>query len=116
MIIVVEKYDWYFGKTNCGDGGQVGQVTRCQFNDIEFWVRENINGIHSFYVSSGERLGDKIGRSKTRNSRQVLELLCPFYCWDLIARHVHEADPLHRPVTRNRLFNKNFLKGIIAPK
>lgn len=114
MITIINKYTWVFGQNNCSDGGQIGQITRCRLNGIEFWVREIINGVNSFFISSGERQGDKEGLSKVRNCRQVLELLCPPFYWDAIACEVRKTDPFHRPVKKNSLFNKSFIKKIIA--
>jgi len=114
MITIIQKYTWTFGQNNCGCGGQIGQVTRCRTDGIEFWVRENITGIDSFLISSAERHGEKEGLGKVRASRQVLDLLCHPLYWDHVAELVHDHDPLHRPVIHNARFNKAFVKEIMS--
>ena len=68
-----------------------------------FYTRENINGINSFCINSGERWGDKTGK-KPRKCRQTLELCCDPVFYNKIAPLVHKLDPLKRPVKANRNF------------
>lgn len=69
-----------------------------------FYVRENVafHGGH-FMVSSGERMGIKLGRLSKRHL-QILELAAPDNDWNRIAAVVHEVDGLKRPVRKNRRF------------
>jgi hypothetical protein len=100
---------WEFGQSNLkGSSGLTGQVTRCEYQGIVFYVRENVNATPAFNISSGERWGDKVGRKPSR-FRQSLELLAPELHWEEIAQLVRQADTLGRPVLRNKLFNRAFI-------
>lgn len=112
MITVFKSTQWHHGQTNCGTGGLSSQLTHCQYNGIQFYVRENVTGIPSFLVSSGERWGDKTG-SKPRQSRQVLELLAPEKHFEVIKQAVLIADALHRPVLKNNAFTLQWIKNNI---
>jgi hypothetical protein len=85
----------------------IGQLTECELDGIIFWVRESVDKRSRFNVSSNERRGEKCkGPSR---SRQALELCCPEGHWDMIARLVHHADMLKRPVLRNRRFTRRWI-------
>jgi hypothetical protein len=111
MINIINIAYWHHGSDNCGNGGVVSQVTHCKVENIEFYVRENINGINSFLISSGERWGDKVGKT-ARKGRGVLELLAPVDQWDRIAALVHAEDTLKRHVKPNRLFTTAWAKQL----
>ncbi len=114
LIRVIAVNIWSFGETNTSEGGLVGQVTHCMYkNWIPFYVRESVRGIHSFFISSGERWGDKVGR-KPRAARQVLELRAPGLWWQEIADAVREMDTLKRRVLPNRNFNRDFIRDIFG--
>ena len=72
-----------------------------------FYTRENINGINSFCINSGERWGDKTGK-KPRNIRQTLELCCNPSFYSMIAPLIREDDPFHRPVWKNKNLTFNW--------
>jgi hypothetical protein len=114
LIRVIAINIWSFGETNTSEGGLVGQVTHCMYkNWIPFYVRESVRGIYSFFISSGERWGDKVGRVP-RHSRQVLELCAPEPWWKEISDAVHKGDLLKRRVLPNRNFNRAFIKEIFG--
>lgn len=83
-------------------GGISGQVTKCRYGGIVFYVRENL-ALDHFNISAGERQALKCGRIARRHS-QVLELLAPAVEWNCLAKLVHEADTMRRSVRRNRNF------------
>lgn len=117
MIEVLGLTTWQFGQTNMSVGGQMGQVTRCRYNKIvEFYTRENITGINSFIIGSGERWGDKVGSGKVRRERQVLELFAPKGVWVEIADFVTGINPLKRKVVENVNFNKSFISKLTFEK
>lgn len=110
MIRVVRKTFWSFGATNMSEGGLIGQLTHCIYKDqVPFYVRENVNGIPTFFISSSERWGDKTGK-QPRPERMALELCAPPKYWQTIADVVHITDTLKRPVFRNSRFNKKFIQ------
>jgi hypothetical protein len=115
-IEVLDIYYWIHNQTNCSFGGTMGQVTYCRYKDQVFYVRENLTGLPSFFISSGERWGDKIGTSKPRYERQVLELLAHPRSWAMLAEVVHQTDTLKRPVVKNRAFNNAFIKKLRQPE
>jgi hypothetical protein len=107
---------WHHGQSNFGGStGLSSQVTKCCHQGVVFYVRENVNGIPSFNISSGERWGDKIGR-KPRMDRQVLELACPPEYFDQLADLVRSADPLGRPVTANNRFTVQWAEMFFKSK
>ena len=109
MIQVLHTDIWIFSQNSCRTGGQVGQITACKFEQTVFYTRENINGIDSFFISSGERMGDKTDKVP-RKERQVLELVAPDDKWNDIAAIVYNLDPLKRKVIKNEHFNINWIK------
>lgn len=109
MIEIIDQTSWVFGQDNCSNGGQVALISKCRHQDTIFYVRENINGIDSFLISSNERWGDKAG-SKASKNRQVLELLAPESKWHQLSILVHQIDTHHRPVRSNKLFNMKFIR------
>lgn len=114
MITVLDKKHWHFGGGNLPGQGCTGQVTKCADADgIVFYVRENLNAISSFQISSGERWGDKCGK-RPRRERQSLELFAPDDQWDRLAMLVNQLDPLHRPVLKNREFSDLFVNDIFS--
>lgn len=115
MFKVIKTFYWHHRTTNTGTGGLTSQVTICQYKDILFFVRENINGISSFLISSGERWGDKVGLKRIRKERQTLELLCREDKWEEIAVMIHEVDEYHRPVLRNERFTENWVRSNCPP-
>lgn len=105
MIEVLEKTVRFFGTNSVRYGGMIGQLTKCHYNGVIFYVRENLKGINSFYISSGERWGDKQSLSTPRRERQSLDLLAPKKMWVEIAAQVNLEDTLSRKVMRSRTFN-----------
>lgn len=110
MIKVLATTSWIFSRDNCHEGGQIGQITKCEYEGIIFYVRENINGIPSFNISSGERWGDKTGK-QVRKERQSLEVCADVKHWPLISKIVKEADNLKRPVRLNIQFTKQWAES-----
>jgi hypothetical protein len=106
------KYSfWNFGTADFSHGisGQVGQVTHCKVDGIEFWTRENTNGMDTFLISSAERWGEKAG-AKPRKERQSLELYVPNpELWDKVAEVVKANDPVPRGLMQNKEFNKAWI-------
>lgn len=111
MIKVLNTAVWIHSQNSCSSGGLCSQVTMCEWNDIIFYVRENVNGVNSFEISSAERWGDKNGSTPARR-RQTLELMAPGEHWSDIRKLVLAADPLRRPVKQNQNFNEAFIKTI----
>jgi hypothetical protein len=103
---VLDQVPWqvHWGGLNNPHGGLEGMLTKCRFDGIVFYVRENIAGQGGhFHVSSGERMGWKQGRLSKRHT-QILELAAPEHEWSRIATIVHDADSFGRPVRRNQRF------------
>jgi hypothetical protein len=113
---VLEVWYWIHQQTNLSLGGMMGQVTYCKYDGIPFYVRENLTGIPSFYISSAERWGDKVGTGKPRPERQVLELLAHPRYWDKLAEIVYRYDGLKRRVVKNKRFNAAFIRELKAPE
>jgi hypothetical protein len=97
-------------------GGLEGLLTKCRFDGIVFYVRENIAcpGGH-FHVSAGERMGWKQGRLSRRHA-QILELAAPEDDWNRIATTVHEVDRLKRPVRKNRRFTFKWAEATLKSR
>jgi|GEM_PF-5598746 hypothetical protein len=115
MIEFVDNRIWLFGQDSTSRGGLVGQVTKCRWNgEATFYVRENIRGVGSFLVSSGERWGDKNG-SKPRRERWSLDLLATDDQWDVIAEQVRLVDIHHRPVLRSKSFTWTWAEELFQP-
>lgn len=105
MINVQEISSWIYAQANtAGSSGLVGQVTKCEYEGIIFFVRENTNNVPSFLISSSVRWGDKCGSIPSKR-RQCLELAAPDDVWQAIAHVIHFVDPLRRPVNNNKSFN-----------
>lgn len=102
-IEVLRTGIWTTGRNNQSMDSLGLQITLCQYDNIVFCVRENINGIPSFNISAGERWGDKTSK-RPRPARQSLELLAPADVWEKIADLVKANDPHKRPVLRNTRF------------
>ena len=114
LIRIIDISTWSFAQTNIGEGGLVGQVTRCMYKGrVPFVVRESVRGIEPFFISSGERWGDKVGQTP-RSARQVLELFAASRWWTEIADAVHDADLLKRRVLPNRSFNRAFIRKVFG--
>ena len=122
MVEVLRKTLWRFGfdgQSTCHYGGEglhrmsglEGQLSHCRLGIIEFFVRENLTGIDSFHISSGERYGDKAGKTP-RSSRQSLELCCVQEHWEEVATAVREADSIKRPVVKSKRFTKEWAEHI----
>lgn len=77
------------------------QVTKCEKDRCLFYVRENFR-YESFASNSGVRWGLQQGHHV--RGTNVLELACASDQFENLARAVHEADALKRPVVRNRAF------------
>lgn len=105
MIEILESTCWFFGENSVSHGGMIGQLTKCRYNRVIFYVRENLKGINSFIISSGERWGDKNGTSKPRRERWSLDLCAPTEHWDTLAALVHEQDYYKRPVLKAKRFS-----------
>jgi|SRR5579859_6395739 len=115
-LVVLNVWTWTHQETNLSLGGIIGQVTHCKYNEIPFYVRENLTGIPSFYISAGERWGDKVGTGKPRSERQVLELLAHPSDWKRLAEVVRQYDSSNRPVRWNPRFNAAFIKKLQLPE
>lgn len=109
---VISSFFWIHYQNNMSEGGLVMQVTSCRIGNVEFYVRENINGVDSFMISSGERQGDKAGR-KPSLKRNILEQSAPSAYWNEIASVVRKNDTLNRPVKRNRMFTRDWVYALI---
>lgn len=110
MLELVKYGFWNFNVDNSGHAsGLVGQITHCTFEGATFYTRENVNAIPTFLISSNERWGEKAG-NKPRKERQSLELYVPNPDkWAQIVEVVKAADPLKRPVLKNREFNQKWI-------
>lgn len=100
---------WEFGGGIMPGQKLIGQITKCRIDGVLCYVRENLDGRMSFYISSGQRWAEKGGNYADRGpmaNRQILELVAPSLEWDRITALVHRADRLKRPVRRNRTFTK----------
>lgn len=115
-LTVLEVWSWTHQETNLSLGGIEGQVTHCKYEGIPFYVRENLTGIPSFYISAGERWGNKTGTGKPRAERQILELLAHPRDWVNLAEVVRRYDTLKRPVVKNKKFNAAFIKRLKVPE
>jgi predicted DNA-binding WGR domain protein len=83
-----------------------------------FYVRENLDGGWSFFISSNERMSDKgsnRGTSKPAAHRNVLDLCTEREAdWDIVADVVRSLDSLKRPVLRNRRFTVRWAEMALA--
>jgi hypothetical protein len=111
MIEWIKYGFWNFGNADFSHGlnGMVGQVTHCKADGIEFWTRENTNGVPTFLISSAERWGEKAGATP-RKERQSLELYVPNPdLWDKIFEVVKANDTVPRRIMQNKQFNRAWL-------
>jgi hypothetical protein len=106
---VIFQFPWLHSQNNMSEGGQISKITVCKWNGYFFYVREALNGIDQFNISSGERWGDKAG-SVPRKARQTLEVLGPHWLQETIFNIVKLNDPLGRPVKWNRQFTTAWLE------
>ena len=95
-----------------------GQITKCRWCGLLFYVRENLDGGWSFYISSNERMSDKgsnRGTGRPALRRNVLDL-CTAHDrdWETAADVVRSHDPLQRPVLRNRRFTVRSAEAALA--
>lgn len=74
MIEWIKYGFWNFGNADFSHGlnGMVGQVTHCKADGIEFWTRENTNGVPTFLISSAERWGEKAGATPRKDRHTAL--------------------------------------------
>jgi predicted DNA-binding WGR domain protein len=118
MLEVLEVGYWAFGGGTLREHLCEGQITKCGWQGIVFYVRENLDGGWSFYISSNERLSDKgSGRGRGRPSlrRNVLDLRTQYESdWDAAADVVRSHDTLQRPVLRNRRFTVRWAEAALA--
>jgi hypothetical protein len=82
--------------------GSVGQLTRCRFGSITFYVRENFCKRDSFVTASNARMALKRGR--TNGAAQILEVCAPEAELDAVIQAVANSDAMGRPVRTNRAF------------
>jgi len=115
---VLEQVPWqvHWGGLNNPHGGLEGRLTKCRFDGIVFYVRENIAvlGGH-FHVSAGERMGWKQGRLSKRHT-QILELAALEKDWNRLAPIVHDVDRLKRPVRKNRRFTIKWAEATLKSR
>ena len=85
--------------------------------DIQY-VRENLDGGWSFYISSNERMSDKgsnRGTGRPAMHRNVLDLCTPHAAdWETAADVVRGLDSLKRPVLRNRRLTVRSAEAALA--
>ena len=118
MLEVLAVGYWAFGggthRAHCCEG----QITKCRWFGIVFYVRENLDGGWSFYISSNERMSDKgsgCGRRRPSLRRNVLDL-CTQHAtvWETAADIVRSHDALRRPVMRNRRFTVRWAEAALV--
>lgn len=86
-----------------GQGHEVlGQLTKCKWKNIVFFVRENCNATSTFLMTSNARMGFKA--DKVPDHYQSLELCAPNSFKEQLKKIVYNLDPLKRPVLFNRKF------------
>lgn len=116
---VLAVADWFpHSRTIEGQGGIVGQLTKCRAGALVFYVRENFDrrGGMNFYASSAERWGWKTGNLAKRFP-QILELCATADRWEEAAALVRAADiKKGRPVAANRNFTAAWAEREIARK
>lgn len=76
MIEILKQITWYFDEKNTGEDAFCGQLTKCSYKGIIFYVRENL----------------------LWGTRQILQLHAPAMYWLDIARTIREKDPLQRAI------------------
>jgi predicted DNA-binding WGR domain protein len=108
MLEVLEVGFWEFGGGTHRAHKCEGQITKARWFGIVFYVRENLDGGWSFFISSNERMSDKgsnRGTGRPAMHRNVLDLCTQHPTdWDAAAEVVRSLDTLKRPVLRNRRF------------
>ncbi len=116
-IEVIAWNFWSFGGGIMPDQKQWSRVSKCRVDGVTFYVRENLDGAQSFYVSSNERWKFKGGNNSTDRAgleRQCLDLCAPAAEWDRIAELVRAADSLGRRVRKHRTFTERWAEQQIA--
>jgi len=118
MLEVLKVGYWAFGGGTLPAHLCEGQITKCRTRGMVFYVRENLDGGWSFYISSNERLSDKgsgCGRGRPSLRRNVLDL-CTQHAtdWETAADVVRSFDTLRRPVLRNRRFTVRWAEAALA--
>lgn len=117
MIEVIEQCSWQAGVACMPGQERIGQLTKAKVTiageEVVFYVRENLDGRQSFYISSNERMEFKEGRGnrKSRMRRQCLDLCAPDEHWEKIAELVRAADEDRRSVRGNRTFTKTWAEA-----
>jgi hypothetical protein len=118
MLEVLEVGYWAFGGGTLPAHLCEGQITKCRWSRIVFYVRENLDGGWSFYISSNERLSNKgsgRGRGRPALRRNVLDLCTPHEAnWAIAAAVVRNLDALKRPVMLNRRFTVRWAEAALA--
>jgi hypothetical protein len=118
MLEVREVGFWAFGGGTLPAHLCEGQITKARWSGIVFYVRENLDGGWSFYISSNERMSDKgsnRGTGRPALRRNVLDLCTPHEAdWDTAAAVVRDLDALNRPVMRNRRFTVRWAEAALA--
>jgi hypothetical protein len=118
MLEVLEVGFWAFGGGTHRAHLCEGQITKCRWFGVVFFVRENLDGGWSFYISSNERMSDKgsnRGTGRPAMHRNVLDLCTPHESdWDAAADAVRSLDSLKRPVLRNRRFTVRWAEAALA--
>jgi hypothetical protein len=100
-ITVLEKYSFEHKFAQPGTG-VTSEVTKCRYQGKVFYVRENYNGVPSFYQHSNHRMAIKTMHIDPH--LQTLELCCPDDLFTELATTIHEFDHLKRPVRKNSKF------------
>jgi hypothetical protein len=118
VLEILARGRWSFGGGCLWHQKLEGQISKCRWFGLVFYVRENLDGSRAFYISAGERQGDKGGASgygRPSLARNVLEVCTADVChWYIAADLVRCLDPLQRPVRRHRLFTVSWAEAALA--
>ena len=108
MLEILEIGYWAFGGGTHPAHLCEGQITKCHWFGIVFYIRENLDGSTSFFISSNERMshkGSNRGTGRPALHHNVLNLCTQFdRDWEIAADVVRCLDPHERPVRKHRLW------------
>jgi hypothetical protein len=95
-----------------------GQVTKCRWFHLVFYVRENLDSTQAFFISANERQGDKggsTGYGRPSLGRNILEVATTLdRDWPTAADVVRCCDLLKRPVRRHRTFTASRAEKLLT--
>lgn len=83
-------------------GGLEGNLVRCRWCGVTFYVREALR--RDQFAAGGSGLGMALKRGERGGGLDVLELCAPADSWETLAGVVAQSDGMNRPVVRNRTF------------